>query len=289
MKDDEPPPTPNPPRAVLKFGGEVVGDRDALDVVLREVAALAREGWRFVIVHGGGPQSTAHAAALGVDVRKVAGRRVTDAETLRIAKQVLAGELNTDVVAAARTNAVAAVGLAGVSVLTATRRPPERVDAELVDYGFVGAVASVDVDLLETLWASGRTPVIAPLGVDTAGQVYNINADTVAAGVAGALAADHLMLITGIGGVMRDKDDPSTRIPRLTAAQARAEIARGTIVGGMIPKIEEALRNLAAGIGAVHILPPGAGVIAAAAEQPGRFGTVLVAAEIAGQDGALGA
>ena len=158
-----------------------------------------------------------------------------------------------------------------------------------MDFGFVGDVDEVRIELLEHLWAGGFLPVLNTLGVDGQAtedrltrQVFNINADTVASAIAGALKADHLMLVTGIGGVMADKDDPSTRIPRLTAAQARAAIEDGTIAGGMIPKIEEALDNLAAGIGAVHILPPGAGIIAGAVSEPGRAGTVLVADEADG-------
>ncbi|HEY8376008.1 MAG TPA: hypothetical protein VIK91_05940, partial [Nannocystis sp.] len=107
--------------------------------------------------------------------------------------------------------------------------------------------------------------------------VYNINADTVASAIAGALRVDHLFLMTGVPGVLRDKDDPTTRIARLTAAEAKAAIDGGVIVGGMIPKVEEALANLALGIGAVHILGPGAGALQAAAAQPGSVGTVLVA------------
>ncbi|MBL4689782.1 MAG: acetylglutamate kinase [Nannocystaceae bacterium] len=274
---------------VLKFGGEVVADGRALRGVLDDVATLWDRDYRFVLCHGGGPQAGALQARLQLPVVKVGGRRVTDEATLLVMKQVLAGEVSVDVVAAAVAAGLRAVGVCGVSdgLVSAHRRPPTLVsgggDAP-VDFGLVGDIDLFRTELLTHLWAGGFCPVLNTLGVDrqpTADgltrQVYNINADTVAAAIAGAIGADHLMLITAIGGVMRDKNDPSTRIPRLTAAQARAAIAEGTIVGGMIPKIEEALDNLAAGIGAVHILPPGPGVIAAAAEQPGRVGTVLVA------------
>ncbi len=273
MKDDEPP-TRSPPRAVLKFGGEVVADHEALGAVLREVDTLVREGWRFVLVHGGGPQSNAQAASLGLPVRKVAGRRVTDAATLRVAKQVLAGELNADVVAAARVNGVPAVGLAGVSLLTATRRPVERVGELSVDYGFVGAVESVDVELLEALWELGRVPVIAPLGLDRAGQAYNINADTVASEIAAALGVAHLFLMTSAGGVRADVNDPDSRIETLTPSQARDAIDQGIIAGGMIPKVADALEKLGRGVGVVHIL--GAASLRTAAQAPGRVGTALI-------------
>jgi len=273
MKDDEPP-NRNPPRAVLKFGGEVVADALALRHVLDEVRALCAEGWRFVIVHGGGPQSSAQAQRLGLEVRKVAGRRVTDAPTLEVAKQVLAGAVNVDVVTAARASGVAAVGIAGVSLLGATRRPTETVDGTYVDFGLVGEVAEVDTALLELLWSARHVPVLAPLGADENGQAYNINADTVASAVAAAVGADHLFLMTSAGGVLRDVNDAGSRIPTLSPAQAREAIADGVIAGGMIPKVADALDRLEGGIGVVHIL--GARSLRAAALEPGRVGTAIL-------------
>lgn len=273
--------------AVLKFGGEVVADRPALMAVLRDVAVLTRNGWRFVICHGGGPQAGDLQTRLGLEIVKVGGRRVTDTATLQIMKQVLAGEVSVDVVAAAAAVELPAVGISGVSggVVSAYRRPAMVVSGggpDPVDFGFVGNVERIDVRLLEHLWAGGYTPVLNTLGlagIEREGEpceIFNINADTVAAAVAGALQADHLFLMTGVPGVLRDRDDPSTRIPRLSASEAREAIADGSIVGGMIPKVEEALDNLALGIGAVHILGPAAGALAAAAHAPGERGTVLV-------------
>lgn len=150
-----------------------------------------------------------------------------------------------------------------------------------MDFGFVGRIDRVRTALIEHLWAGGFTPVMSTLGVDAPGertsQVYNINADTVSSAAAQYLRADHLFLMTNVPGVMRDKDDPATRIPRLTAAEARAAIAEGVIVGGMIPKVEEALGRLANGVGAVHILSPEAGALSAEVEAPGSAGTVLLA------------
>ncbi len=274
MNDDEPP-NPHPPRAVLKFGGEVVADAAALARVLGEVRALVAEGWSFVIVHGGGPQSNTQAAALGLEVRKVGGRRVTDEPTLEVAKQILAGAVNVDVVAAARAQRLRAVGIAGVSVLTATRRPAEVVEGTPVDWGFVGEVSAIDTELLESLWAGGRVPVLAPLGADADGQVYNINADTVASALAAELRADHLFLMTAAGGVLRDIEEPDSRIPTLSPREARDAIASGVIVGGMIPKVADALEQLEHGIGVVHIL--GTSSLRAAAAAPGSVGTAIIA------------
>lgn len=274
--------------AVLKFGGEVIADAPALAAVLGDVARLTASGWKFAICHGGGPQANALQERLGLTPRKVGGRRVTDEATLQVMKYVLAGELSVDVVAAALAAGVAgALGLSGVSagLVSARRRPPARVSGggeEPVDFGLVGDVVEIRTALVEHLWAGGYTPVINTLGVglDTAGfacPVYNINADTVSSAIAGALKVDHLFLMTGVPGVLRDKDDPSTRIARLSAAEARGAIEKQVIVGGMIPKVEEALANLALGIGAVHILGANAGALQAEAAAPGSVGTVLVA------------
>lgn len=273
--------------AVLKFGGEVIADAPALAAVLTDVARLTAAGWQIVICHGGGPQANALQERLGLVPLKVGGRRVTDEATLQVMKYVLAGELSVDVVSAALAAGLhGAIGLSGVSagLVSARRRPPARVSGggeAPVDFGLVGDVVEIRSALIRHLWAGGYTPVINTLGVDleTAGlacPIYNINADTVSSAIAGALQVDHLFLMTGVPGVLRDKDDPTTRIARLSAAEARGAIELEVIVGGMIPKIEEALANLALGIGAVHILGATAGALQAEAAAPGSVGTVLV-------------
>lgn len=275
-------------RALLKFGGEVVADAPRLQTVLGEVAALVHAGWSFALCHGGGPQANALQASLGMESIKVGGRRVTDAATLKVMKQVLAGEVNVDVCSAATAAGLHPVGISGVSagLVRATRRPPMVVAGggdEPVDFGLVGRVDEIDPSLIELLWSEGYTPVVNTLGCDPKGRdaqgrapIYNINADTVASALAAALKADHLFLMTAVPGVLRDKDDPTTRMPRLTVSGARACIADGIIVGGMIPKVEEALRQLESGIGAVHILAAQAGAIEAEARDPGSVGTVLL-------------
>ena len=275
------------PRAVLKIGGDLVSDPDALAEVLRDVVVLLAKGWRFAICHGGGPQASDLQGRLGLPTRKVGGRRITDAATLRVMKQVLAGEVNVDLVASALAAGIDAIGISGVSggLVQARRRPPIVVSGggdTAIDFGYVGDVVGIRSGLIEHLWAGGLVPVINTLGVDTttfgaSAPVFNINADTVSAAIAAALGADHLFALTNVPGVLRDKDRPSTRIPRLTAKEAREAIAEGIIVGGMIPKIEEALYNLSRGIGAIHILGVGKGVLVDEAESPGSRGTVLVA------------
>ncbi|HEY2730605.1 MAG TPA: acetylglutamate kinase [Polyangia bacterium] len=266
----------------MKLGGDVLGGA-ALGVVARELAR-ALPGRRIVVVHGGGPQATEFSRRLGLEPKIVGGRRVTDEATLDVMKMVVAGKLNVDLCAALRGAGVPAVGVSGTSgVIRAKKRPPRVVSgggAAPVDFGFVGDVESFDVDLLAALELAGYVPVIACLGgaagagADVAGGVLNINADVVASQLAGALKADALVACTAVGGVRRDRDDPASRLARLTVAEARAAIAAGTVVGGMIPKLEEAFASLEAGVAAVHIV--GAGEIAASLGEPGSVGTLLV-------------
>lgn len=270
--------------AVLKFGGEVVAAPEQLKTVLSEVAELVASGWRFVVCHGGGPQASELGRRLGLEPIKIAGQRVTDEQTLRVVCQVLAGEVSCTVVAAARAVGLRALGISA-GLIAARRRPPVAVaseDGRTVDYGLVGDVTTIDRPVIEALWALGVTPVVNPIGVgDSAAEpsLYNINADTVAATIAAELAADHLFAITAVPGVLRDRNDPSTRIPRLAADEARAAIASGQIAGGMIPKVEEALAVLGR-TRAVHILAPEPGSLRAEAREPGSRGTVLVEAVI---------
>lgn len=277
-----------PQRAVIKFGGEVVLQRAQLAALMADIAELVARGWRIVICHGGGPQATALSERLGLRAHKVGGRRVTDAATLQVMKQTLAGEVSVDVCAAAAAAGLAAVGISGTSagLVTARRRPPKVVAGagpEPVDFGLVGDVIEIRHGVLDHLLQGGYVPVVSTLGIAArapAGEpceVYNINADTVAAAIAAALQVDHLFLVTDVPGVLRDRDDPSSRIGVLTAAAATAAIADGTIAGGMIPKVEEALANLERGIGRVHILGAQPGGLERAATEPGSFGTVLVA------------
>jgi acetylglutamate kinase len=274
--------------AVLKFGGDVVADTPKLVAVAGEVAELTHGGWRFLLCHGGNPQANSLTERLKLERKQVGGRRITDAATLQVMKQVLAGECSVDVVAAAAARGLAAVGVSAVSAgtVSAVRRPPKVFSGagpDPVDFGFVGDIREINPALIQHLWDGGYTPVLNTLGIGPkpevegeACQVYNINADTVASAIAAALQADHLFLMTGVPGVLRDKDDPATRIPRLTESEARQAIADGVIVGGMIPKIEEALKNLERGVKAIHILGAEAGGLGAEAKQGGSRGTVLV-------------
>jgi acetylglutamate kinase len=276
MSDTAPPPAARPIDAVIKLGGDVL-EGEALADVAADIAR-ARPGRRLLVVHGGGPQATALARRLGIESRIVGGRRVTDDPMLDIVKMVVAGRLNIDLVAALRGDGVPAFGVSGASgVIRAHRRPPRIVTGAgdtPIDFGLVGDIDGFDVELLDALDARDALPVLACLGADTDGTVLNINADVVASQLAGAVRATALVACTAVGGVRRDKDDPTTRLPRLTVAEAKAAIADGTVQGGMIPKLEEAFAPLAAGVAAVHIVAPTE--IATSLLAPGSVGTLLV-------------
>lgn len=263
---------------VVKLGGDVAGRAEALACVFRDVAVLIERGWRCVVCHGGGPQTTALGQQLGLEARLVAGQRVTDEPTLRVACQAIAGEVGCMVVAAAWANGVRGLGISA-GVVHARRRPPVVVASEAgrtVDYGLVGDVSRLELGVIEACWSAGMTPILNPIGIGEHpdAPLLNINGDTVASAIAAALRVDHLFALTSVSGVLRDHNDPSSRIPSLTADEARAAIGAGSIRGGMIPKVQEALAALA-GARAVHILAPEPGALLEAAERPGSRGTVF--------------
>jgi acetylglutamate kinase len=268
---------------VVKVGGELAQDRALLAAsVGAAVRAFLDAGIRVAVVHGAGPQATELSKRLGLQPRMVGGRRVTDPATLEVMKMTLAGQVSVDVAAAFRLAGVPALCTTGVSagLVDAVKRPPKPVTGagpEPVDMGLVGDVVGVRTDVLERLAASGLVPVLGSLGGDAQGSVFNINADTVATRLAAQLRAAKLFLVSNVPGVLRDKDDPSTRMPRLTPAEAQRAIASGIIVGGMIPKVEESLAMLEQGIEAIHIVGvEPASALLDEAREAGRRGTAFV-------------
>ncbi len=270
-----------PARALVKLGGNAVAG-PGLAAIAHDIAALAKRGTELVVVHGGGPQTSALQERLGQTPRQIAGRRVTDEAALDVLKMVVGGKLNIDTCAALVRAGARPIGLSGASslVLEATRRPPAILRGgppEPVDLGLVGDVVNVDVALLALLMRSGHVPVLACIGADAAGQCFNINADTVANRVAERLAVDALVLVSDIAGVLRDVSDPASRIARLTEAEAHAAIDTGAVTKGMIPKLEEAFSAIRAGVGRVHIVGSlREGELARELASPGSLGTALV-------------
>jgi len=266
---------------VVKIGGEVVGSGEAalLGQDLRELSA----NHRIAIVHGGGPQATELQKKLGLTTTQIAGRRVTDAATLDVMKMVIAGKLNVDLCAALLAAGLSPVGLHGASghVVKATRRPPKPYPPaapEPVDLGFVGDVTGFNLELLQLLWSAGHVPVIACLGADAEGGTFNINADLVGNQLAAALEADRLFLVTSTPGVLRDINDPASRLAKITVAEAKQAIVDKVVTGGMIPKLEEAMSVIDQGVGSIHILGKlSSGDLVRAVREPGSVGTTLVA------------
>lgn len=269
---------------VVKIGGELAADRARLAATVGQaVFEFVDAGIKVAVVHGGGPQATELTKKLGLEPKMVGGRRYTDEATLEVMKMTLAGQVSVDVAAAFRIAKVPALCTTGVSagLVGAKKRPAKVITGagpDPIDLGLVGDVVSVNVELFEKLAAAGVVPVLGSLSGDDAGNVFNINADTVSTRVAAALKAAKLLLVSNVPGVLRDKNDPSTRIPTLTPAEARAQIANGVIQGGMIPKVEESLAMLEEGIDAIHIvgLGPPDHAVAWEAMHPGTFGTAFL-------------
>lgn len=246
---------------VVKLGGDVLSDAGILDGVSAQLGLLASLGIRLVVVHGGGPQATALSRRLGVEPTIVAGRRVTDDTALDVAKMVYGGMLNTDLVAALREHRLQAVGLSGVDadLILAKRRPPVSVvdDAgktRTVDYGHVGDIERVDPRVLHTLVEARFIPVVASLAGDDEGNIYNVNADTVAESIAVATQAMKLIFMTGAPGVLRDRNDPSSLVTFADPDDLTSLMASGALVGGMRPKVEACIRAATSGVERTHII-----------------------------------
>ncbi len=242
---------------VLKAGGEIFASRQQTTEFMEQVGILHQVGIRVVLVHGGGPQSTELATALGIDSTFVDGRRVTDDASLDVATMVLNGQINTRVLAACRDLQIPAVGISGIDagLIRAHRRPPVRGDdGVLVDFGFVGDIDSVDADVLVKQLDSGLMPVVSPLSCDDTGTILNINADTVAAAIAVELKAEKLILSTAAAGILEDVDDPQSLISYIDRAALAKLKAEGKLADGMLPKAAAIDSALANGVGRVHVI-----------------------------------
>lgn len=257
---------------VVKVGGDVLLDEQERAGLGRNVRALVEQGDRVVVLHGGGPQVTALQQRVGLAENKVGGRRITSPADLIVVEQAICGEVNVGLTLALLEAGVNAFGCHGASgrLIRAVKRPPRVVSGaggEPIDFGEVGDVAGVNAALLEGLLALGLVPVVATLGVSEAGgRAFNINADTTSVQLAKALRAHALLMVTKVGGIFRDLKDPTTRVTTVSAQEARDMIANGTIAGGMIPKVEEALSVLGQGVDSIVIV---------GANNPDAFATAL--------------
>jgi acetylglutamate kinase len=241
---------------VLKAGGDAFVTPEGTRALMEQIGILHQVGIRVVVVHGGGPQSTALAKRLGLTTQMVEGRRVTDAQTLEISTMVLNGEINTRIVAVCRALGIPAIGISGVDggLVKATKRPPVQVGGQTVDYGFVGDILGLDTSILVKQLDNDLVPIVSPLSADDQGTVLNINADTVAAMIACELKAEKFVMATGTPGILESLDDPRSLISYIDRAGLRRLREEGKISGGMLPKVAAIERALSGGVPRVHVI-----------------------------------
>ena len=243
---------------VVKYGGHAMGDPELARDFAEDVVLLKAVGINPVVVHGGGPQIGAMLKKVGVESRFVDGLRVTDAETARVAEMVLSGAINKEIVAWIAAAGGRAVGISGkdagfvrAAKIERTTRDPDSNIERAVDLGFVGEPEAIDRRVIDTISSAGMIPVVAPIGIGADGHTYNINADTMAGAVAGALGAKRLFLLTDVAGVLDKSGSLLTNLDASRIAELRAD---GTISGGMIPKLETCTAAVAAGVEGAVIL-----------------------------------
>jgi acetylglutamate kinase len=244
---------------VIKAGGAVFGDPESTRALIEQVAILHQVGIKVVLVHGGGPQLTELSDALGIQTRMVQGRRITDEKSIDVTTMVLNGLINTRILAICRDLDIDAVGISGVDagLVRAHRRPPVKLEghaSEPVDFGFVGDIDAVDVDVLRKQLDNGLMPVVSPLSADANGVLLNINADTVAAALGAALSAEKLLLCTGAAGILERIEDPTSVISFTDLSGLKRLRESGALSEGMLPKaaaIEHAIRG---GVRRVHVI-----------------------------------
>ena len=243
---------------VVKYGGHAMGEQDLAMGFGRDIALLKQVGVNPVVVHGGGPQINAMLSRLSIQSTFVDGLRVTDAAMVEVVEMVLSGTVNKHIAGLINAAGALAVGISGRDgglirarkLSRAVKDPGSRIEREL-DLGFVGEPAEIDVRVIHALTGAGIIPVIAPVGYGDDGHIYNINADTVAGAVAGALGAKRLLMLTDVPGVL---DGDKTLIPELTVADVERHCASGVISGGMIPKVQTCVDAVRQGVKAAVIL-----------------------------------
>ncbi|MBQ2956699.1 MAG: acetylglutamate kinase [Clostridia bacterium] len=233
---------------VVKYGGNAMIDEELKQAVMRDVALLSLIGIRVVLVHGGGPEISDMLKKIGKKSEFVNGLRVTDAETADIVQMVLAGKVNKSLVGLIESIGGKAIGLTGMD--------GSLIEAKMLDeqLGYVGEITHIEEQTILDILDKGYIPVVSTVGFDKEGHVYNINADTAAARIAGKLHAECMISMTDIAGLLRDKDDPSSLIPVVQVSEAPQLVAEGIISGGMIPKVECCIEAIRRGVKKVFII-----------------------------------
>ena len=233
---------------VVKYGGNAMINEELKESVMGDIVLLSLIGIKVVLVHGGGPEITDMLKKVGKESKFVDGLRVTDKETVDIVQMVLAGKINKNLVNLLQSKGGKAIGLCGID--------GHMIKAEVkkAELGFVGEITDVNVEPILDVLEKGYIPVVSTVGYDDEGNSYNINADTAAARIAGQLKCESLISMTDIAGILRDKDDPSTLIPKIYVSEAPQLIAEGIISGGMIPKIECCIEAIRRGVKKVFVI-----------------------------------
>ena len=233
---------------VVKYGGNAMINEELKEAVMGDLVLLSLVGVKVVLVHGGGPEITDALSAIGKKSEFIDGLRVTDKETVDVVQMVLAGKINKNLVNLLEIKGAKAIGLSGID--------GHMIEAEKLDdvHGYVGEITKVDVTPILDCLDKGYIPVISTVGYDMDGNVYNINADTAAARIAGALSAESLISMTDVDGIMRDKNDPSTLISEINASDAPQLMREGVISGGMIPKVNCCIEAIRRGVKRVFII-----------------------------------
>jgi acetylglutamate kinase len=241
---------------VLKAGGDAFVSNETTRALMEQIGILHQVGIRVVLVHGGGPQSTALSKRLGLATQMVEGRRVTDAQTLEVSTMVLNGDINTRIVAQCRALDIPAIGLSGVDggLVKASKRPPVQVGGQTIDYGFVGDILGIDPTIILKQLDNDLVPIVSPLSADDGGTLLNINADTVAAMLACELKAEKFIMATGTPGILESLEDPRSLISYIDRAGLRRLRDEGKLSGGMLPKVAAIERALSGGVPRVHVI-----------------------------------
>ena len=233
---------------VVKLGGNAMVDDELASQFAQDIVLMQSVGIKPVVVHGGAPQIGSMLDRLGMDSQFVDGLRVTDGDTLDVARMVLVGKVNRDIVSSINIHGPLAVGISGedAGLITATSRHE--------DLGFVGEIQAVNPTIINGLLKEGHIPIVSSIGADDQGQAYNINADTVASSLAAALEAKRILYLTDIEGLRADMEDPESHISEITSSDLQNLIDNGTISGGMIPKAQACLEAVEAGVGSAHMV-----------------------------------
>jgi acetylglutamate kinase len=236
---------------VIKYGGSAMVNKDIKKSLMQDIALMKFVGFKPVVVHGGGPEINAMLARLGIKPEFSGGLRVTDEDTMEVVEMVLNGKLNKEIASELSLNGILSAGVCGKD---GALLQVERLAPGGQDIGYVGKVSKVDTAVLKALMDNDFVPVVSPVGVDSEGRSYNVNADAAAVAIAGALRAEKLVFLTDVEGILQDRKDASTVLTRVKASRIPVLIDEGVISGGMIPKVQSCVEAVQAGVSHVHIL-----------------------------------